>query len=75
MGAAGLGLAAEAGVLSSIDVVIGTFGKALAAAGAFVATTPELRTWLVSRHRPFIYSTAMPPAEALGSSTRSIKPR
>lgn len=64
-GPQGLGLAAEAGVLSSIDVVIGTFGKALAAAGAFVATTPELRTWLVSRHRPFIYSTAMPPAEAL----------
>lgn len=64
-GPGGRGLAEEADVLSAVDVLIGTLGKAWAAVGAFAAATPEIRTWLVSRHRPFIYSTAMPPAEAL----------
>lgn len=60
-GRTGLGLAEAEGVLDAIDVVIGTFGKATGTAGAFVATTAELRAWFASTHRPSIYSTALPP--------------
>lgn len=60
-GPTGLGLAEAEGVLDAIDVVIGTFGKATGTAGAFAATTAELRAWLASTHRPSVYSTALPP--------------
>jgi 8-amino-7-oxononanoate synthase len=43
-------------------VLMGTLGKALGNAGAFVATDAVTREWLVNRARPFIYSTALPPA-------------
>jgi len=43
------------------DVVVGTFGKALGAYGAFAAASSEIRSLLVSRCRTMIYSTALPP--------------
>jgi 8-amino-7-oxononanoate synthase len=43
------------------DVVIGTFGKALGAQGAFVATSRLGRDWLWNRARSFVYSTATSP--------------
>ncbi|MBO5243134.1 MAG: 8-amino-7-oxononanoate synthase [Muribaculaceae bacterium] len=44
-----------------VDVVIGTFGKALGSAGAFAAMNSELRTLAINRARSFIFSTALPP--------------
>ncbi len=43
------------------DVLIGTFGKSVAAQGAFVASDPTVREWLWNRARSFVYSTAMSP--------------
>jgi 8-amino-7-oxononanoate synthase len=43
------------------DLLIGTFGKALGAQGAFVATSDLARTWLWNRARSFVFSTAMSP--------------
>jgi len=60
-GARGLGLGEEAEVLDEIDILVGTFGKALASMGAFVILDPTLKTHLVNTMRPLIYSTALPP--------------
>ena len=57
----GLGLAAETGTLSGVDLLLGTLGKALGSVGAFSLQSPELRSLFISSARPFIYSTALPP--------------
>jgi 8-amino-7-oxononanoate synthase len=62
LGPEGRGLAAAQGVTP--DVVIGTFGKALGTSGAFAATTRAIAELLWNRARPFVFSTAMPPAIA-----------
>ncbi len=58
VGEKGLGLCAGR---DEVDLIIGTFGKALASVGAFVATSDTLRSFLVNKARSFIFSTAIPP--------------
>ena len=58
LGPNGRGAAAAAG--RTPDILIGTFGKALGAAGAFVVGPPELKQLLVNAGRSFIYTTAPP---------------
>ena len=43
-------------------IQVGTLGKALGGYGAFVAAPAWVREVLVNRARPFIFSTALPPA-------------
>lgn len=55
----------EALALSSPQLIyIGTLGKAAGVAGAFVAAHATVIEWLVQRARPYIYTTAAPPAVA-----------
>lgn len=63
-GPAGLGLVEASRVPHEIDVTVGTFGKALASAGAFALMEPDLRTWMLNRARSFIFSTSLPPIVA-----------
>lgn len=63
-GPAGLGLAATLPSPADADIVVGTLGKALASAGAFAITAPEVRSFLVNRARSLIFSTALPPITA-----------
>jgi len=60
LGPEGRGLAAELGVVP--DVVVGTFGKALASFGAFAATTRPIADLLWNRARPLVFSTGLPPS-------------
>lgn len=60
-GARGLGLCEETGVLAGVDVLVGTFGKAVASVGAFVAADSGLKSFLLNSARSFIFSTALPP--------------
>jgi 8-amino-7-oxononanoate synthase len=62
LGPEGRGLCAAAGVRA--DAVMGTFGKAFGAAGAFVAGCDALTTWLWNRARTFVFSTGISPALA-----------
>jgi 8-amino-7-oxononanoate synthase len=62
LGPEGRGLCAEAGVRA--DAVVGTFGKAFGAAGAFVAGCAALQAWLWNRARPFVFSTGLAPVLA-----------
>ncbi|HYJ78795.1 MAG TPA: 8-amino-7-oxononanoate synthase [Longimicrobiaceae bacterium] len=64
LGAGGRGAAERWGVEGEIDVVMGTLGKALGAAGAFVAGSAAVRDLLLNRARSFVFSTAPPPALA-----------
>jgi 8-amino-7-oxononanoate synthase len=57
----GTGCVAEAGLSSQVLATVHTCGKALAAAGAFVCGSENLRQFLINRARPFIFNTAMPP--------------
>jgi 8-amino-7-oxononanoate synthase len=65
LGPQGQGSVAAAGLdARQVPVLVGTLGKALGTAGAFVAGDADLIDWLVQRARPYIYTTAMPPAVA-----------
>jgi 8-amino-7-oxononanoate synthase len=57
----GLGKAEEQGVVADIDLLVGTFGKALASIGAFVVCGRDIRDFLVNRSRSLIFTTALPP--------------
>ncbi len=62
LGPDGRGLCAEAGIVP--DVVVGTFGKAFGAGGAFVAGSASLVSWLWNRARSFVFSTGLSPVVA-----------
>lgn len=48
----------------SVQVLVGTLGKAFGTAGAFVAGSEELIETLIQFARPYIYTTGQPPALA-----------
>lgn len=50
-----------------LPVLMGTLGKAFGTAGAFVAGSETLIEYLIQFSRPYIYTTAMPPAIAAAS--------
>jgi 8-amino-7-oxononanoate synthase len=62
LGPEGNGLCAEQGVVA--DALIGTFGKAFGAAGAFIAGCAALTTWLWNSARSFVFSTGLSPVIA-----------
>lgn len=63
-GARGSGLVEAAGCADGVHVRVGTLSKALGAGGGFVAGHADLIRWLAHAARPWIFSTAHPPAVA-----------
>lgn len=59
----------------SCPILVGTLGKAFGTAGAFVAGSEALIETLVQFCRPYIYTTALPPAlaEATRASLRILR--
>ncbi|MFA4858198.1 MAG: 8-amino-7-oxononanoate synthase [Candidatus Margulisiibacteriota bacterium] len=58
----GAGIVEEEGLASQVDIIMGTFGKALGSFGAYVTADKTCIEYLINTGRSFIYSTALPPA-------------
>jgi 8-amino-7-oxononanoate synthase len=70
LGVTGAGLCEEQGVSQSdAQILMGTLGKGMGTAGAFVAGSEELIDYLSNFARPYIYTTAMPAAIAAATLT------
>lgn len=68
LGEQGFGTAEHHGLTQQqAAIVMGTFGKAIGTAGAFVAGSQALIDYLVNFARHYIYSTAMPSAQAVAT--------
>lgn len=64
-GASGAGARAEFDLTTEqLPVYIGTLGKGLGGFGAFVAGDDDLIDYLIQFARPYVYTTALPPAVA-----------
>lgn len=57
----GLGVSEEIGCIKEIDLIVGTFGKALASQGAYLVCDELIKQFLVNTSRSLIFTTALPP--------------
>jgi 8-amino-7-oxononanoate synthase len=64
LGEQGHGILEQADVHSERIIYVGTLGKAAGVSGAFICAAAPFIEWLVQKGRPYIYSTATPPAIA-----------
>jgi len=70
LGKHGAGTLEHIGMTShDVPILMGTLGKALGTAGAFVAGSKDLIEYLIQFARTYIYTTALPPA--LAEATRA----
>lgn len=53
--------------IDGVDLIMATFGKALGSYGAFVVGDAILIEYLINKARSFIFSTAIPPVNAMWS--------
>jgi glycine C-acetyltransferase len=73
MGKTGRGAIEHCGVMDRIDIVTGTFGKALGgASGGFTAAKKEIVDMLRQRSRPYLFSNTLAPA-IVGASIKVLE--
>jgi glycine C-acetyltransferase len=69
MGRRGRGTPERHGVMDRVDVLTGTFGKALGgAAGGYVSGGAEIVALLRQRSRPYLFSNTVPPPSVAGAA-------
>jgi glycine C-acetyltransferase len=61
LGETGRGTRELRGVMPRVDVVTGTFGKALGGAGGYIAGKREVIGWLRQKATPYLFSAALSP--------------
>jgi 8-amino-7-oxononanoate synthase len=64
LGEHGHGILEQENICSDRIIYIGTLGKAAGVSGAFICAQDSFIEWLIQKGRPYIYSTATPPAIA-----------
>jgi 8-amino-7-oxononanoate synthase len=62
LGSGGAGTIDHFQLPRKVDILVGTFGKALGCFGAFVAGRKSLIELLINKGRVFLYTTALPPS-------------
>ena len=67
LGKTGRGVLEHFNMLGKIDIVMGTFSKAVGGLGGFIASTKDVTTYLKHVSREFIFSTSLPPAVVAGN--------
>lgn len=68
----GAGTVKHFGLQDKVDFQMGTLSKAIGVIGGYVAGRKNLIDWLKVRSRPFLFSTAVSPADA-AASTKAIE--
>lgn len=68
----GAGTVKHFGLQDRVDFQMGTLSKAIGVVGGYVAGKENLIDWLKVRSRPFLFSTAVSPADAV-ASTKAIE--
>lgn len=63
LGPGGRGTSEHFGLLGEVDLVLGTFSKAFASVGGFVAGDATVVDFIRCTARPFIFTAALPPAQ------------
>jgi 8-amino-7-oxononanoate synthase len=70
LGTQGKGSLAHFGLgINEVPILMGTLGKGVGSFGAFIAGSEDLIEWLIQSARPYIYTTATPPAIAEATRT------
>ena len=64
LGPGGRGTAFHFGLEKDVDLFMGTFSKSLASLGGYVAGSAKVIDYIRHNSRPFIFSAALPPANA-----------
>lgn len=72
IGTNGRGIVEHLGLTGKVDIIMGTFGKAIGSYGAFAATTKILKEYLINTARSFIFSTSLPPS-VCGAAIKAIE--
>ena len=72
LGANGRGTSERFGLEEEVDLIIGTFSKAFASVGGFVAGDARVVDFVKCVARPFIFTAALPPAQ-VAITSRAVK--
>jgi len=59
-GEKGAGVCEKEGISSRVDIQMGTLSKAFGSQGGYIASSEKLKSWLLNRGRPYVFSTALP---------------
>lgn len=68
----GAGTVKQFGLADKVDFQIGTLSKAIGVVGGYVAGKKNLIDWLKVRSRPFLFSTALTPADVV-AATKAVE--
>ncbi len=66
-GKQGKGMIEHYGLEGKVDVIMGSFSKAIGSIGGFIAGSKDIIDFLKNKARTFIYTTALPPAVCAAS--------
>ncbi len=72
LGEHGSGTTSHFGLYGRVDIQLGTLSKALGVIGGYIAGSRLLKEWLINRARPYLFSTALPPA-AVGALLKAVE--
>lgn len=64
LGRGGRGIVDHFGMHGRVDIEVGTLSKAFGVVGGYIAGRQEIVEWLRQRGRPFLFSSAIPAADA-----------